>query len=519
MAAMIAAAATLVAASSADAAKSKPDRTNPMVAVASPSVGATVGGTTSVTGSASDNVAVARIEVSVDGGAYFAAPGTSSWSVVLDTTALGDGSHSVTARAFDTSGNSSLASVSFTDFNPSAPPDTTAPEISITHPSEGAAVDRRLSASGAAADDTGLAKVEVKLDDGPFQPAAGTSSWQATIDAATALDGQHVVTARATDNAGNVASTSELVLISDQAVSAPAASEGTIGGFVFQESDRDGVFETTEQPLGGIYVYLYDGSGGYVRNAVTDASGWYRFTGLFDASYRVELAPVSWNPLKRDWVPDTTGTIFPRTVVSLTGSARADFGTRRIVRSTDATAPISTHAGANGLTVKSYDDAVSAKEVHDRLMSGAQVGAEAGYVTIRFDFAQAGQTYSSSIKRNGVYTDFRATSDVTWDGWLRGDGELFHEYGHAWSRYYATMVQADPALTAYLEARGLSGDTRVGSAYPWMPGELIAEDYRQLFGTPTAQADTQMNRDIPTATEVPGLRSFLSGPFMQTRLG
>ena len=310
--------------------------------VASPSAGATVSGAISLAGSAGDNVAVTRVQVSVDGGAYAAATGTSSWNSALDTTNLANGGHSVTVRAYDASGNSALSSVAFTVSNVSAPSDATAPEISITDPTEGASVDRQVSVGGTAADDTGLATIEVKLDDGPFQPATGTTSWNATLDAATATDGQHVVTARASDTAGNVSSTSTVVLISDQAVSAPAASPGTVGGFVFQESDRDGVFETAEQPLGGLYVYLYDSSGAFVRNALTDAAGWYRFSGLPDGTYRVELAPISWNPLKRDWVADTTGTIFPRTLVSLTGSARADLGTRRIVRSTDAGAPIST---------------------------------------------------------------------------------------------------------------------------------------------------------------------------------
>ncbi len=158
------------------------------------------------------------------------------------------------------------------------------------------------------------------------------------------------------------------------------------------------------------------------------------------------------------------------------------------------------------------------REVHDRLLRGALVDREARYVTVRFDLRQAGSTSSLAVQSNGVYTDYRATSDVTWASWLRGDGELFHEYGHAWSMYYTHMVQADPSLKAYLEARGLTGDARVGSSYAWMPGEMIAEDYRQLFGTASAQADSQMNRDIPLAKNVAGLKTFLSSTFMQTRV-
>ena len=86
-------------------------------------------------------------------------------------------------------------------------------------------------------------------------------------------------------------------------------------------------------------------------------------------------------------------------------------------------------------------------------MSGALVGTEARHVTIRFDYAQAGMTYSMASKLNGTYTSYRASSDDTWASWLRGDGELFHEYGHAWSGYYATMVQAGPDVRRRISKR------------------------------------------------------------------
>ena len=302
------------------------------------------------------------------------------------------------------------------------------------------------------------------------------------------------------------------MLVLDQAVSQPAMTAGTLGGFLFREQDRDGVLETGDSPLAGAYVYLYDHAGRYVRNVVTDSTGWYAFTGLADGTYTAEIAPVSWNPFKQDWVPDTTGSLFPRRTVALSGTARADLGARRIVRSTSAARRSPPTSGRAGLTVKSYDDVVPAREVHDRLAAGTLLGSEAATVTVRFDYASSGLTSSLLVQSNGVYTEYRATSDVTWASWLRGDAELFHEYGHAWSMYYASLTQQDSTLRAYLEARGLAGEPRVGSSYAWEPGEMIAEDYRQLFGTQTAQAAEQTNRDIAPARDVPGLREFLRPP-------
>jgi hypothetical protein len=93
------------------------------------------------------------------------------------------------------------------------------------------------------------------------------------------------------------------------------------------------------------------------------------------------------------------------------------------------------------------------------------------------------------------------------------DQTLSHEYGHAWSMYYAYLVQQDSTLTGYLQARGLAGDSRVDSSYAWSRREMIAEDYRQLLGSPSAASAPQTNRDIPPAAAVPGLKDYLLGAF------
>ncbi|HXI82525.1 MAG TPA: TIM-barrel domain-containing protein [Verrucomicrobiae bacterium] len=84
----------------------------PSVAINSPTNGSTVAGTVSVTGLASDNVAVAKVEVSVDNGGWSIATGTTNWSFSLTTPAIVNGLHTISARATDGSGNvSSIPSV------------------------------------------------------------------------------------------------------------------------------------------------------------------------------------------------------------------------------------------------------------------------------------------------------------------------------------------------------------------------------------------------------------------------
>ncbi|MGH9274375.1 MAG: Ig-like domain-containing protein, partial [Acidimicrobiales bacterium] len=84
------------------------DTTPPSAAIGSPTDGAAVAGGLVVTGSSSDNRAVARVEVRVDGGTWTLASGTGSWSLGVDTSAWAAGSsHTLGARAVDTSGNAS----------------------------------------------------------------------------------------------------------------------------------------------------------------------------------------------------------------------------------------------------------------------------------------------------------------------------------------------------------------------------------------------------------------------------
>lgn len=293
------------------------------------------------------------------------------------------------------------------------------------------------------------------------------------------------------------------------------ASDGTcsLSGSAFLDADRDGTQDAGEQPRVGDLVYVFDGGGAYVTNASTGAAGHYAVPALACGTYRVEYAATSWWEVRNDLTPTTTGSLFPRTSVTLTGAGNADFGWRPILRSTTAGTPVDTYAGPEGLRVESYDDVVPAKDVYDAALRGA-IGPEAAHTTIRFDLSSSGMT-NTSIRSNGTsYDAFTALVHVDLVSWLdSGDKVLSHEYGHAWSLYRAYLVQQDPSMQTYLEARGLSADPRVNSGYAWHTDEMIAEDYRQLLGSASAAAHPQTNLSIPPAAAVPGLKEFLLGAF------
>jgi hypothetical protein len=294
---------------------------------------------------------------------------------------------------------------------------------------------------------------------------------------------------------------------------APAQTGGTISGTAFQDLNRNGVRDGAEAAWESHRLYLFDGGGAYRATATSDGSGRYAFTGLADGNYTVSYASPSWWAIRDGWVPTTTGSIRPTMAVQLRGSTTVDFGWRPIVRSTDVAAPISTYTGPSGLRVESFNDVVAAREIHDAVLLG-QVGAEAPYVTIRFDFGPNSSTAAGWQGQPGSFSNYSAVCYDNYVSWLDGgDQGVGHEYGHAWSLYYDTVVRQEGTLASYLNARGLAGDPRVNTSYAWGARELIAEDYRQLLGSPNARLATQMNRDIPPAAEVPGLRDFLATTF------
>lgn len=97
------------------------DTTPPTVTVTSPANGNTVSGTTTVTASASDNVGVTSVEFRVDG-SLKATDTSAPYSFNWDTTTASDGSHTITANAFDAAGNSGSDSISVTVDNGGSPP-------------------------------------------------------------------------------------------------------------------------------------------------------------------------------------------------------------------------------------------------------------------------------------------------------------------------------------------------------------------------------------------------------------
>jgi hypothetical protein len=106
------------------------DNTPPVVAITSPANGAVVSGTITVTGTATDNIALAFVQWLVDG-TVVATQTAPPFQLVLDTTQLTPGPHTITLRACDNCPN--CASTSITIFVRTPPPPPVSRQVGVDH--------------------------------------------------------------------------------------------------------------------------------------------------------------------------------------------------------------------------------------------------------------------------------------------------------------------------------------------------------------------------------------------------
>jgi Big-like domain-containing protein len=103
-------------------------------------------------------------------------------------------------------------------------PDTTAPSVTISSPASGTTITATTAVTGTASDNRSVAGLAVEVDKGPGQAASGTTSWSYSLDPTGLSIGQHVITAVATDGAGNVGTVSIALNVSSGPLPGPSPS-------------------------------------------------------------------------------------------------------------------------------------------------------------------------------------------------------------------------------------------------------------------------------------------------------
>ena len=129
-----------------------------------------------------------------------------------------------------------------------------APEVAVTAPADGARLAApTFSVQGMARDNMGVARVEVSVNDGPWEPAQGTDNW--TFQSA-ARPGANYVRVRAVDQAGNLSQTALRSLY----YSAPSHLTVRVSGAGSVEPDWNGRL----LDVGGLYELRATPAAGHV---------------------------------------------------------------------------------------------------------------------------------------------------------------------------------------------------------------------------------------------------------------
>ena len=100
---------------------SSSDTTAPTVSITAPLNGSTVAGTVNIDASAADNIGVTKVEFNIDGGPA-TADTTAPYSYSWNSSGVSDGTHVITATAFDAAGNRAPNSIQVTVKNATSQP-------------------------------------------------------------------------------------------------------------------------------------------------------------------------------------------------------------------------------------------------------------------------------------------------------------------------------------------------------------------------------------------------------------
>jgi subtilisin family serine protease len=194
------------------------DNTAPTVALTSPANNTTVSGNVALTATAADNIGVTSVEFSVDGTVVATdttAPYTGSWNSLAST----NGTHTITARAYDAAGNSTASTVNVTLNNP----DTTIPVVSLSAPQNGTTVSGTVSINANASDNVGVTKVVFSVD-GATVATDTTAPYSTPWNTTSIANGSHTITAKAYDAANNTTSATVTVTVRNIDLGAPSVA-------------------------------------------------------------------------------------------------------------------------------------------------------------------------------------------------------------------------------------------------------------------------------------------------------
>ncbi len=368
------------------------DTVPPTVALTAPTEGEVLSGVVLVSADASDDVAVDRVEFYADLGtpeeALLGTASTSPYSIDWNTMPAVQGAHQLTARAFDTGGNSTdSAPVNVTLDNPV---DTTPPVLSVTAPSEGELVSGTATIVADATDDVGVARVDISIDGG-LVASLTAPPYEFDWDSSAAADGAHQIDVTAADLADNLTSVTVNVTSDNTgptvALTAPAPGAILTGSVALSAdaSDSAGVVQV-EFLIDGVIIET-DTAAPYEASWDTtlDSDGSHEVAVFaYDALGNSEVASalvVSDNDAPTVAITAPVDGAVVRGVVAIdadandsaSGVEQVEFAVDGVALSTDTTAPYSASWDASSATVGAHVLTATARDLAGHVSTLASI--------------------------------------------------------------------------------------------------------------------------------------------------
>ena len=170
----------------------------PHVLLVSPHDGMSLNGIVMISGTADDFYdSLQRVEIRFDEGPWITANGTKNWTYNWNTTAIDDGTHTISVRSFNGHQYSVIETITVSTMNT---PDNNLPIVSITFPLTGTIVSGDVEIRGEAIDSDGIIqKVEIKTDNSSWNVVNGTSPWSTLCNTHLIPNGDHRIYVRSYD--------------------------------------------------------------------------------------------------------------------------------------------------------------------------------------------------------------------------------------------------------------------------------------------------------------------------------
>src|SRR3989339_830900 len=272
----------------------------PIVAITAPANNATLTGTATISGTASDDNGVSAVALYIDNvvrSTDTAAP----YTYAVDTTQLTNGTHTIKLIATDTANKTANAQISVTVNNVAV---DNPPTVNITAPTNNSIVSGIVTISGTAIDDNGVSSVAFYVDD-VLKNTYTTSPYTYSLDTTGYANGVHTIKAVATDTANQTTNSQISITVNNVApvdnpptinITAPT-NNSTVSGIV--------TISATASDDNGVNKVCF-----YVDNVIksTDTISPYTYvldsTGLSDGAHTIKAA--------------VTGTNAPTTIAQIT---------------------------------------------------------------------------------------------------------------------------------------------------------------------------------------------------------